>query len=174
MPQGPALMHWPPGQHTLRAAVPALSRGPDVQNALPPTGADAGEESFDGVEVVGDGAHIADLPVALGFGDRCGDGLTRSLRSSRPPGCLRPSSSEPLGFSMFFVDIESDVEFIGFHMVCLHVRVSLLLRDSGRVPAQYGTDLADRPLVAARGSKNGEHTTVFKAEVAGWTVDRQP
>jgi len=130
-----------------------------------------------GVEVVGDRPRLADLPGAAPFGHGGGDRLTRSLRSSRPAGCLRQSSSGTCGSSMFFVDIEPDVEFSFCHMVCLThaprspfglslrdslsrfarllVRVSLV--ESERVFAQHGVVLADRPSRVAREYERQTH-----------------
>ena len=146
------------------SASPEASAVADVQGS-PAFATDAPQELFQRVEVVDDRPRLAHLPGAAPFSDGGGDRLTRSLRSSRPPGCLRQSSSFACGESMFFVDIEADVEFSFVHMVCLthasrspfglslrdslsrfarlFVRVSLV--DPERVPAQHGVVLADRP-----------------------------
>jgi hypothetical protein len=107
------------------------------------------------VEVVGDCPRLTHLPGAapIGYGGR--DRLTRSLRSSRPWGCHRQSSSFACGKSRFFVDIEPDVEFSFCHMVRLSVRFSLV--DTERIPAQRGDVLADRFLRIAREYERQTH-----------------
>jgi hypothetical protein len=64
--------------------------------------------------------------------------LTRSLHSSRPPGCLWQSPSFSCGESMVFMDIQSDGEYL------LHWCVSLLclcvLNDTTRHAAPLKTD----------------------------------
>jgi hypothetical protein len=73
-----------------------------------------GENLFHGMKIIADlsvGPHFA-LSASFGKGD--GDRLTRSLHSSRPPGCLWQSPSFSCGESMVFMDMESDVEYL-FH-----------------------------------------------------------